>query len=127
MARVTPSTTPNPNAMKFTLDVTLSERIDTTRGEGTESPFARAMLEVDGVASVFGVNDFVTITRDPDAEWDPIVCAVEDAAAAHLDASGPAPAGDEVAEARKLLRNAVAPPKPRPVEIGRRPPEPEST
>jgi hypothetical protein len=121
MARVTPSTTPNPNAMKFTLDVTLSERIDTTRGEGTDSEFAQAMLEVDGVASVFGINDFVTITREPDADWDAIVCAVEDAAAAHLGDSGPAPAGDEVAEARKLLRNAVAPPKPRPVEIGRRP------
>jgi hypothetical protein len=127
MARVTPSTTPNPNAMKFTLDVTLSERIDTTRGEGTDSPFARAMLGVDGVASVFGVNDFVTITREPDADWDPIVCAVEDAAAAHLDEAGPGPAGDEVAEARKLLRNAVAPPKPRPVEIGPRPSDPEES
>jgi len=127
MARVTPSTTPNPNAMKFTLDVTLSERIDTTRGEGTDSPFARAMLEVDGVASVFGVNDFVTITRETDAEWDPIVCAVEDAAAAHLDAGGPEPAADEVAAARKLLRNAVAPPKPRPVELGGRRESPEST
>jgi hypothetical protein len=79
------------------------------------------MLAVDGVASVFGVNDFVTITREPDADWDPIVCAVEDAAAEHLDAGAAAPATDEVAEARKLLRNAVAPPKPRPVQIGRRP------
>src|SRR5262245_61132581 len=105
MARVTPSTTPNPNAMKFTLDVTLSERIDTTRGEGADSEFAQAMLVVDGVASVFGINDFVTITREPDADWDPIVCAVEDAAAAHLDAGGAPPAADEVAEARKLLRN----------------------
>lgn len=121
MARVRPSTTPNPNAMKFTLDVTLPERIDTTRAEGVETPFAQAMLAVDGVASVFGVNDFVTITREPDAEWDAIVCAVEDAAAAHLDVGGPGASGDEVAEARKLLRDAVAPPKARPVEIGRRP------
>jgi hypothetical protein len=107
--------------MKFTLDVTLPERIDTTRGEGADAPFARAMLEVDGVASVFGVNDFVTITREPDADWDAIICAVEEAADAHLEAGAPPPAADEVAEARKLLRNAVAPPKPRPVEIGRRP------
>ncbi len=107
--------------MKFTLDVTLPERIDTTRGEGTDSTFAQAVLAFDGVASVFGVNDFVTITREPDADWDAIVCAVEDAAAEHLDASSGAPAGDEVAQARKLLRNAVAPPKPRPVEIGRPP------
>jgi hypothetical protein len=121
VATVRPSTTPNPNAMKFTLDVTLDTRIDTTRGEGTDSPFAQAVLAFDGVASVFGVNDFVTITREPDADWDPIVCAVEEAAAEHLGPSAGAPAGDEVAEARKLLRNAVAPPKPRPVEIGRPP------
>src|SRR3954468_20472289 len=98
MARVTPSTTPNPNAMKFTLDVTLAERIDTTRGEGADSPFARAVLAFDGVASVFGVNDFVTITRDPDADWDAIVCVVEEAAAEHLEASSGAPKTDEVAE-----------------------------
>jgi hypothetical protein len=122
MARVRPSTTPNPNAMKFTLDVTLPARIDTTRGEGTDSAFAQAMLETDGVASVFGVNDFITITREADADWDAIVCAVEEAAADHLEDGGPPAAGDEVAEARKLLRNAVAPPKPRPVEIGRPPP-----
>ena len=107
--------------MKFTLDVTLATRIDTTRGEGADSPFAQAVLAFDGVASVFGVNDFVTITREPDAAWDAIVCAVEAAAAEHLDVSSGAPVGDEVAEARKLLRNAVAPPKPRPVEIDRLP------
>jgi len=107
--------------MKFTLDVTLATRIDTTRGEGTDLPFAQTVLAFDGVASVFGVNDFVTITREPDADWDAIVCAVEEAAAEHLEESGAEPAGDEVAAARKLLRNAVAPPKPRSVEIGRPP------
>jgi Scaffold protein Nfu/NifU N terminal len=122
VATVRPSTTPNPNAMKFTLDVTLPERIDTTRGEGADSEFAQAVLAFDGVASVFGVNDFVTVTREPEVDWDPIVCAVEEAAAAHLEAGSAAPPSHEVAEARKLLRNAVAPPKPRPVEIGR-PPE----
>jgi Scaffold protein Nfu/NifU N terminal len=107
--------------MKFTLDVTLPERIDTTRGEGVDTPFAQAMLEFDGVASVFGINDFVTITREADADWDAIVCAVEDAAAAHLGESDGAPADDALDNARKLLRNAVAPPKPRPVEIGHPP------
>lgn len=113
--------------MKFTLDVTLATRIDTTRGEGTDSEFAQAVLAFDGVASVFGVKDFVTVTREPDADWDAIVCAVEEAAAEYLEASSGAPAGDEVAEARKLLRNAVAPPKPRPVEIGRPPPRGEKS
>jgi hypothetical protein len=107
--------------MKFTLDITLSQRIDTTRGEGADSPFARAMLAVEGVASVFGVNDFVTVTREPEADWDPIVCAVEEAAAEHLGDETGGPATDDVAAARKLLRDAVAPPRPRSVDIGRPP------
>lgn len=109
--------------MKFTLDVTLPERIDTTRGEGVDLPFAQALLEISGVVSVFGVNDFITIIREPTAVWDAIVCAVEDAADAYLaddDPSGP-PATDEVAAARRLLRNAVAPPPKTSVDISRRP------
>jgi hypothetical protein len=70
--------------MEFTLDVTLPARIDTIRGQGDDTPFLRAAL-ADGVASVFGVNDFVTVMRDPDTDWNTIVCAVEAAAAAHLE------------------------------------------
>jgi len=33
---------------------------------------------------VFGVNDFVTVTRRPGAAWDPIVEGVQAAAAEHL-------------------------------------------
>ena len=108
--------------MKFTLDVTLPHRIDTTRSEGTDQLFVQALLEISGVASVFGVNDFVTIIREAGAEWDPIVCAVEDAAAAYLaaDHAAQSSATDEVAAARLLLRNAVAPPPKTPVDISRR-------
>lgn len=47
-------------------------------------PFARHVFAAGGVASVFGVNDFVTVTRQPGAGWEPIVAAVHDAASAHL-------------------------------------------
>jgi len=108
--------------MKFTLDVTLSTRIDTTRGVGDDLPFSQTVLAVDGVASVFGVNDFVTVTREPGADWDPIVCAVEEAAAEHLgDTTGDASPDDALARARVLLRNAVSPPTPTPVEFGTAP------
>ena len=111
--------------MKFTLDLTLTDRIDTARGQGTDNPFVQTVLAVDGVASVFGVNDFVTVMRDPGADWDPIVCAVQEAAAEHLPDGPVAPPGeDPVARARELLRDAVDPPKPTAVEI-RRPPRDE--
>lgn len=104
--------------MKFTLDTTLPARIDTARDQGVDTPFVRAVLAVNGVASVFGMNDFVTVMRDPDADWDTIVCAVQEAAASHLEnAPGARSAEDEVALARSLLRDAVVPPTP--VEVRR--------
>jgi hypothetical protein len=49
--------------MKFALDIVLPERILANRGDDVDDAFTRAVLAVDGVASVFGVNDFVTVTR----------------------------------------------------------------
>ncbi len=107
--------------MKFTLDITLADRIDTERGVGISGDFTTALLAIDGVASVFGVNDFVTIIREPSAHWDPIVCAVEAAADTYLtDEHSATPATDAVAVARQLLRNAVVPPPKTAVDISRR-------
>ena len=47
-------------------------------------PFAADVFAAGGVASVFGVNDFVTVTRQPGADWEPIIAAVHAAAEAHL-------------------------------------------
>jgi hypothetical protein len=46
--------------------------------------FAEDVFAVGGVAAIFGVNDFVTVTRQPGADWGPIVAAVQAAAEAHL-------------------------------------------
>jgi hypothetical protein len=86
MASVTStSPTPNPDAMKFTLDVTLDGMTNATSPEDAEAnPFTAAVFEAPGVAGVFGTADFVTVTRTANADWSPIVAAVEAAAAAHL-------------------------------------------
>ena len=85
MASASPSPTPNPDAMKYTLDVTLPGSFNVTSPEEAgESPFAAAVFAAGGVVSVFGVNDFVTVTRQPGADWDPITEAVRAAAAEHL-------------------------------------------
>ena len=71
--------------MKFTLDTTLPEMLNVASVDAaTGHPFAEAVFAIDGVASIFGVNDFVTITRQPGADWDPIVAAVVAAAATDL-------------------------------------------
>ena len=37
------------------------------------TPIAKALFEIDGVVSLFFLNDFVTITKRPEAEWEPIL------------------------------------------------------
>ncbi|HUF32482.1 MAG TPA: NifU N-terminal domain-containing protein [Acidimicrobiales bacterium] len=85
MATATPSPTPNPDAMKYTLDTTLPEMINVSTPEAAAPyPFAAAILAGGGVASVFATADFVTVTRRPGADWESITPAVQAAAAEHL-------------------------------------------
>ena len=85
MASASPSPTPNPNALRFSLDVTLPGTVSaSSASEAGDDPFLSALLAIDGVASVFGTADFVTVTRSPGADWDVIVPAVQAAAAEHL-------------------------------------------
>jgi len=71
--------------MKFTLDTTLPAMFNFSNAEAAaDQPFAAAVFAAGGVAAIFGVNDFVTVTRRADADWEPIVDAVREAAAAHL-------------------------------------------
>lgn len=85
MASASPSPTPNPNALRFGLDVTLPGTVSaSSAADAGDDPFLSALVAIDGVASVFGTADFVTVTRKPGAEWDAIVEAVQAAAAEHL-------------------------------------------
>ncbi len=81
MVTANPTPSPNPNALKFVLDMTLPETMNfASAEEAAGNPFAAAVFAAPGVVSIFGVNDFVTVNRDPAADWDPIIAAVQDAA-----------------------------------------------
>jgi hypothetical protein len=85
MATATPGPSPNPNALRFQLDITLPGTINFSNpAEAAADPFAAKVFAVEGVTSLFGVNDFVTVNRRPGVEWDPIIAAVQAAAAEHL-------------------------------------------
>ena len=85
VALASPSPTPNPDAMKFTLDTTLPAMINVTSAEAaTGHRFADAVFAAGGVAAIFGVDDFITVTRQPGCEWAPIIAAVVTAAATDL-------------------------------------------
>ena len=85
MATASPSTTPNPDAMKFTLDLPLAETFNITSADAAAgNAFAEQVFATGDVVAVFGVNDFVTVSRRPGADWDGIVAVVKAVAAAHL-------------------------------------------
>jgi hypothetical protein len=85
VATASPSPTPNPDATRFSLDVTLPDTIDVKSADAAAgNPFAEEVFAAGGVAAIYGVNDFVTVRRQPDADWEPIITAVQAAAAAHL-------------------------------------------
>ena len=79
------STTPNPDAMKFSVDRRFDEMFNIASAEDAEgNDFATAVFAAGGVASVFGTADFVTVTRADGGDWQAIEAAVRQAAADHL-------------------------------------------
>lgn len=69
-------TTPNPNSMKVNLDENLGGPT-TYKQEDTGSAPAhvRSLLAIDGMVSVFVCMDFITLNKDPRADWKPILQA----------------------------------------------------
>lgn len=73
--------TPNPNAAKFTLDRVLVEgtaaRSYFDADAAREDPLARRLFEIDGVESLLIADNFITVTKLPDASWDDLVPTIE--------------------------------------------------
>lgn len=79
--------TPNPDAMKFSASVPIAPRaalsFDSAEAAAAH-PLGRAVFAVPGVRSLFAVNDFVTVTRLPGADWGELVPRLERAIAEAL-------------------------------------------
>lgn len=74
--------TPNPNAVKINASATLFEgtgSMSVKSGESTDHPLASALVGIEGVDNIFGLRDFVTITKRPEADWDAILAEAEEA------------------------------------------------
>jgi Fe-S cluster biogenesis protein NfuA len=70
--------TPNPNAFKFKLTETLSQRPRSFANAevGLHDPIASMLFAVDGVESVFYLQDFITIAKKEEAEWEKVMTEV---------------------------------------------------
>ena len=80
--QISASPTPNPNAVKLTLNRVVSEQGRTFRagapnGVPADAPWAQALLSVAGIVAVYGVNNFISINKQPEASWDTIVPQAE--------------------------------------------------
>jgi len=70
--------TPNPNAAKFTLNRVVASQGTTYRDAATAGePWAKRLLEIPGVTQVFALNNFISVTKRPEADWSAIRPQVE--------------------------------------------------
>ena len=83
---VTVTPTPNPNALKFTVDAEFPAPQSFAAGTEVDDPIAAALLDLSGVTSVFMSADFVTISKSPDAFWDEIAPDATRILEEHFDA-----------------------------------------
>jgi NFU1 iron-sulfur cluster scaffold homolog, mitochondrial len=66
-------TTPNPDALKFTVDENLlneGSKSFTSAGAAADDPLGKKLFDLAGVSSVFYMSNFVTINKDMNASWD---------------------------------------------------------
>ncbi|MBM7571513.1 NifU N-terminal domain-containing protein [Aquibacillus albus] len=73
--------TPNPNAMKFTTESMIFEgdnSISVMPGQTSEHKILNDLMELDGVDNVFGFQNFITVNKSIDAEWDSLTPKVEE-------------------------------------------------
>jgi len=86
--------TPNPNAAKFTLNRTIATQGKTYRlpaapstaqsgaaqagdAASADASWAKELLQIPGVTQVFAVNNFVSVNKQPEADWNVISPQVE--------------------------------------------------
>lgn len=76
MVQVTPRPTPNPNALKFSLDRPATKGRSETFREGSDtadSPLGARIFALGGVTNVFLTADFVSVTIDDPGRWDAMI------------------------------------------------------
>ena len=70
--------TPNPNAAKFTLNRVVAAQGRTYRdAAGADAAWAKQLLAISGVTQVFAINNFISVNKTAEADWNVIGPQVE--------------------------------------------------
>ncbi|WP_077623078.1 NifU N-terminal domain-containing protein [Sediminibacillus massiliensis] len=78
--------TPNPNAMKFTTDSLIFEgdaSVSVMPGQTSEHQILNELMDIEGVDNVFGYQNFITVNKKFDADWEELSPKVEELLANH--------------------------------------------
>ncbi len=84
--------TPNPETMKFVFNKMIlpEDAIDfPTKERAQLNPLAKSLFEFSFVSGVFIMNNFVTITKYPGAEWHELIPIVKEFLKAYVEAGEP--------------------------------------
>ncbi|MGZ8786135.1 MAG: NifU N-terminal domain-containing protein [Acidimicrobiia bacterium] len=77
--------TPNPNALKFTVGVDVGGPKTFVAGRDQDDPLAVGLLSIPGITSIFMTADFVTLTKTPDADWAEIAGVAQKILQSHFE------------------------------------------
>jgi hypothetical protein len=72
--------TPNPNSVKITLEEQrLGAEITSVKKEDTpEDTLLASLIAIDGIDNLFAYSDFMTVTKEPEAEWNELLPRIEE-------------------------------------------------
>lgn len=80
--------TPNPNSLLFHVDRTVTDqrmKQFNSSEDAADAPLARALFEIDGVASIFFMPNSITVSKNAAGDWNDIAAAAEEAIRNHFE------------------------------------------
>ncbi|MFC7062770.1 NifU N-terminal domain-containing protein [Halobacillus seohaensis] len=83
---ITVEETPNPNARKFTTESLIFKgdgSVSVMPGQTSDFEIMNQLMSLEGVDNVFGFQNFITVNRLPDTDWDVLTPKVEGVLAEH--------------------------------------------
>ncbi len=85
--------TPNPNTLKYTVNLVLLEKggmtLSSPNAAEGRSPLAVKLFKIPGIAAVMIGKDFVTVTKTEDGDWDVVHSTASKTIQDHLTAGEP--------------------------------------
>jgi Fe-S cluster biogenesis protein NfuA len=121
---ITVQPTPNPNALKFVLNVPLKSTdnaVFKTLEDARSVPLAEAILKINQVTELYFSGRFLTVTQTGSANWDDLEVAIKEAITANIAAHNPdfnlsaagtpasAPLTGELAKINAILDSTIRP------------------